>query len=208
MGHSSELIAIGVIAPGRTFQHAAELGFRLADAVLAALEQIETRESVTLGALTLAVELPLKRYPSREETGNALAEAEARVSSLADKGDSPAYRQALSEQLYRSITHYYAGETARFRSGFLPIALQGIRIQDSVFVAVPGELFVEVALRAKGSASCPVFVVGLANGYIGYLPSPDAYADGGYEVVSSRCEAAFADRLLQAIAQLEQRLIP
>jgi hypothetical protein len=120
--------------------------------------------------------------------------------------DSPAHRQARSELLYRSITHYYARETAGFTDGLLPIDLQGIRIHDAVFVAVPGELFIEIALRAKQSARCPLFVVGLANGYIGYLPSRDAYAGGGYEVVSAKCEADFADRLLEAITQLERRL--
>jgi hypothetical protein len=208
MGPSSELSAIGVIAPGRTFEHAAELGFRLADAVLAALDRIETRDMVVLGALTLSVKLPLKRYPAREETARDLVEAQERVKSLEGTGDSPAYRQAQSELLYRSIAHYYARETARYTDGLLPIELEGLRIQDAVFVAVPGELFVEIALRAKRSARHSIFVVGLANGYIGYLPSREAYAGGGYEVVSSKCEADFADRLLEGIKQLEQRLIP
>jgi hypothetical protein len=70
MGHSSELSAIGVIAPGRTFEHAAELGNRLADAVLTALGRIETQESAALGALTVPVKLPLKRYPAQEETAS------------------------------------------------------------------------------------------------------------------------------------------
>ena len=207
MGHSSELSAIGVIAPGRTFEHATELGFRLADAVLAELERIETRDAADLGALTLPVKLPLKRYPAREQTARALVEAEERVKSLEGTGDSPAYRQAQSELLYRSITHYYAGETARYTDGLLPIELEGLRIQDAVFVAIPGELFVEIALRAKQSARRSLFLVGLANGYIGYLPSSDAYRGGGYEVVSSKCEADFADRLLEGITQLEQGLI-
>ena len=113
MGHSSELSAIGVIAPGRTFEHATELGFRLADGVLAALDRIETRDVVVLGALTLPVKLPLKRYPAREETARDLVEAEKRVKSLEGTGDSPAYRRAKSELLYRSITHYHARETER-----------------------------------------------------------------------------------------------
>ena len=42
MGHSSELSAIGVITPGRTFERAAELGHLLADATLMALPAIAT----------------------------------------------------------------------------------------------------------------------------------------------------------------------
>ena len=208
MGHSSELSAIGVIAPGRTFEHAAELGFRLGDAVLAALDGIETQASATVGAARLPVKLPLKRYPAQEEAARTLRQAVERVRILEGAGDSPAYRQAQSELLYGSIEHYYARETARFTDGLLPIDLQAIRIQDALFVAVPGELFVEVALRAKQSAGRPVFVVGLANGYVGYLPSRDAYEQGGYEVVSSMCRADASDRLLEAIAELERKVFP
>ena len=208
MGHSSELSAIGVIAPGRTFEHAAELGSRLADAAWAALDHIETSDAVALSAATLPVKLPLKHYPDAAETARALKEAEDRVQRLEEAGDSLALRQARSELLYSSIAHYYARETVRFADGLLPVGLQGIRIADALFVAVPGELFVEVALRARQSARHPLFVVGLANGYYGYLPSPDAYPQGGYEVVSSMCDAAHAGRLLEAIAQLERRLIP
>ncbi|HZT33423.1 MAG TPA: neutral/alkaline non-lysosomal ceramidase N-terminal domain-containing protein [Bryobacteraceae bacterium] len=209
MGHSSELSAIGVIAPGRTFEHATELGHRLADAVLSVLPEVELRDSFELGALVLEVKLPLKRYPPAEETAKALAEAEEKVRSLESAGDASAeYRRARSELLYCSITDFYARETARYADGLLPIGLQGLRIHDALFVAVPGELFVEVALSAKQSARVPLFVVGLANGYVGYLPCREAYEGGGYEVVSAKCGPDFPERLLEAIQQLEQRLIP
>ena len=44
MGHSSELSAIGVITPGRTFERAAELGHSLAEATLAGLPEIVTND--------------------------------------------------------------------------------------------------------------------------------------------------------------------
>jgi neutral ceramidase len=106
MGHSSELSAIGVIAPGRTFEHAAELGFRLGDAVWEALDRIETRDCVELAAATLPVKLPLKRYPHAADTARTLREAEDRVRSLEAEGDSPAHRQARSELLYSSGRPY------------------------------------------------------------------------------------------------------
>jgi hypothetical protein len=45
MGHSSELSAIGVITPGRTFEHAEELGSKLAAATITALDKIVTNDS-------------------------------------------------------------------------------------------------------------------------------------------------------------------
>lgn len=208
VGHSSELSAIGVIAPGRTFERAAELGGRLADAVFPALETIETKSHAELGFLNLKVNLRLKQFPSPEAAAKALSEAQGKVERLAGAGDSsPEYRQAKSELLYASITHYYAGEAARFPEGLMPIELQGVRLPDGVLVGVPGEMFVEIGLRAKQSARGRLLIVGLANGYVGYLPSRRAYQAGGYEVVSARCDSETEDRLAKAIAELEERLI-
>src|SRR5262245_4523947 len=73
VGHSSELSAIGVITPGRTFERAAELGKRLGDATLAALPEIETTAELRLGALGSQLNLPLKRLPTREQAVALLA---------------------------------------------------------------------------------------------------------------------------------------
>lgn len=205
VGHSSELSAIGVIAPGRTFERAAQLGGRLADAVWAALAGIETSDEAALGARSLTVGLPRKPYPAPEQTARALREAERRVAELAAGGEGSAeYRQAKSELLYRAIEDYYARQGA---DAILPIEVQGVRVRDAVFAAVPGEVFAEIGLRVKQAAAHPVFVTGLANGYIGYLPSRRAYERGGYEVVSSQCTAEAEDRLAEAILQLGRELM-
>ncbi len=208
VGHSSELSAIGVIAPGRTFERAAELGGRMADTVWKALPDIETSDQAALGARSVTVDLPRKEYPRPEETGRALREAERRVEQLAGGGESSAeYRQAKSELLYRSIDDYYARKAGRSEDGVLRIGLQAVRVQDAVFAAVPGEVFAEIGLRVKRSAPHPIFVTSLANGYIGYLPSRRAYEAGGYEVVSSQCTAEAEDRLVEGVLQLGRKLI-
>ena len=47
MGHSSELSAIGVITPGRTFERAAAIGVALGRAALEALPQVTTASRVS-----------------------------------------------------------------------------------------------------------------------------------------------------------------
>ncbi len=54
MGHSSELSAIGVITPGRTFERAAELGHLLADAALAELPLVVTDGSRSIASISHA----------------------------------------------------------------------------------------------------------------------------------------------------------
>ncbi len=205
VGHSSELSAIGVIAPGRTFERAAELGGRMADAVWAALGDIETSDQAALDARSVTVDMPRRQYLSPEEAARALREAERRAQELAGGSESSAeYRQAKSELLYRSIEDYYSRQNA---DRVLRIEVQAIRVQDAVFAAVPGEVFAEIGLRVKRSAAHPIFVTGLANGYVGYLPSRRAYEAGGYEVVSSQCTAEAEDWLVEGILQLGRELM-
>jgi hypothetical protein len=207
MGHSSELSAIGVITPGRTFERAAELGRLLADATLVALPDIETSDAPTLAALTIPVNLPLKDYPSEDEALNSLKEADALLAKLSVEG-APQERMmpAKTQRLYASITNFYAGETRGLPDGQLPIELQGFRVGDAAFVAIPGEVFVEIGLTLKRQLPHPTFVFGIANGYIGYLPTREAYEVGGYEVVSSKCQPGAADVLVEKVIALTEEL--
>ncbi len=186
MGHSSELSAIGVITPGRTFERAAELGYKLADATLEALSGIQTKENCEIGAAISTVNFPLKDLPKIEEARQDFHRAEedlARV--LQSDAATEVLMKAKSRALYASITNFYAHETAHL-DGHLPVELQAFRIGDAAFLAVPAEVFVEIGLELKRRAAHKTYIVGIANGYIAYFPTETAYADGGYEVVSSK----------------------
>ena len=206
VGHSSELSAIGVITPGRTFARAAELGYMLGDAVLSALPAIPTREEALLRFRTLVENFALKPYPSPEQTEKFLREAEARVNGFPANDMSAEYRQAKSELLYSSITHFYARQATKYKDGMLPMELQAIQIGDSVFIAVPAEVFVEIGMRIKNGDGLRTFISGVTNGYIGYLPTRKAFEKGGYEVVSARCGPDAEDRLVESVKRLKETL--
>jgi hypothetical protein len=202
MGHSSELSAIGVVTPGRTFKRAAELGQRLAQATLAALPEIETDPAPALDAISLPLDLPLKSLPAPEDAEHALREAERRLARLnGNPAAAEEINRAKSERLYASITDFYARETSAL-DGRLTIELQGLRIGDAVLIAVPAEVFVEVGLRIKQRAPRRAFIIGIANGYIGYLPTASAHAAGGYEVVSSKVAPEAEEILIEATLAL------
>lgn len=207
VGHSSELSAIGVITPGRTFERATELGERLGDAALAALPEIETDADPQLRALSRSVNLPLKHLPSVAEAERALGEADERLAKLdGDHQLSEELNRAKSERLYASITSFYAREASRLPDDRLPIELQGVRINDAAFMAIPAEVFVEIGLQVKKRARRPVFIVGIANGYIGYLTTAAAHAIGGYEVVSSKVAPEAEGALIEKTLELEKQL--
>jgi neutral ceramidase len=211
MGHSSELSAIGVITPGRTFEHAEELGHKLADAALEVLSGIETSENVTVLSVTVPFSLPLKKYAPLTEMTDALRKAEEHLQSLNGNNEKTGaelekFLRAKSSALYASIENYYAAETAKFTDRVMEIELQGIRLGDAVFIAVPAEVFVEIGLQLKKSAPHKTYIVGIANGYIGYLPTNESYEKGGYEVVSARCAPEAHELLIDKVIELEKQM--
>jgi hypothetical protein len=64
--------------------------------------------------------------------------------------------------------------------------VQAIRFGNAAFVGLPAESFVETGLDVKlGSPFDPTFVVGAANGMVGYAPPPASYRRGGYECTTA-----------------------
>jgi hypothetical protein len=61
--------------------------------------------------------------------------------------------------------------------------LQGMAIHDFAFVTFPGEVYVEFGLKVKELSPFKItMVIGLANSNAGYIPSKEAFSQGGYEV--------------------------
>jgi neutral ceramidase len=209
MGHSSELSAIGIITPGRTFERAEALGDRLADAVLDALPSIAMVSAVPVSCAARVLQLPFNAYPPTADTARALDEAESELETLVHRGAAlEEIGAAKTRRLYASIRNFYAGEARALPKRHLSIEMQAFRIAGALFAAVPGELFVEIALRIKRRLDHPVFIMGITNGYIGYLPTREAYASGGYEVVSAKVTDAAEDLVVGAIEALNRQLFP
>ena len=69
-----------------------------------------------------------------------------------------------------------------------------VRVGDFAIAGVPGELFVEHGLEIKRRS--PVgwtYVAELANDYVGYLPTREAFSRGGYEILNARSSKVSAE---------------
>lgn len=63
--------------------------------------------------------------------------------------------------------------------------ISAFRIGDTVWISNPGELFVRLGLDVKAGSpfgSKGTCICTLTNGYAGYIPTPEAFGEGGYEV--------------------------
>jgi hypothetical protein len=69
---------------------------------------------------------------------------------------------------------------------FRDLEVWALRINDVGVVAVNGEPFAELSLAVKQRSPLPcTFFLGYSNGCLGYLPTPEAFAEGGMEVDES-----------------------
>ena len=90
------------------------------------------------------------------------------------------------------------------------IEVQAVAFGDVALVAFPVELFTAFGRRLQASGSFgDTIVVTLANGWHGYVPTPQAFAHGGYETLlaySSRLVPDAGDRLIDAALNLLRSL--
>lgn len=89
----------------------------------------------------------------------------------------------------RDMTEVYANEALVLAQHpeTVKIKLQAVRIGDFGITANPCESFAEIGLEIKRRSPLkPVMNIGLANGYSGYLPTPEQHQLGGYETWRSR----------------------
>ncbi len=159
----------------------------LAGKVLAASELSTPMESETLGVASEMMDI--KYHPMTD----ALREHAAKILAQ-ENPDEKEIAQA------RQIKDYSLdGKPA-------DVEVQAIRIGDTAFVGVPGEMFVEYGMSIKEwSPFEQTFVGELANGSFGYIPTSDAFYPGTYEtmpVLSAILEPSAGVRIANAAGQL------
>lgn len=143
----------------------------VADAAMKALEKAEYRNDVQLRSANAVIELPVRK-PKPEEV--------KRAEGILEK--------AKGRDL-KGQDEVYAGETVAMATypDTVKVPLQAFRIGDLGVASIPCEVFVEIGLSIKkNSPFKPTVVVSLANGYFGYLPTPEQHALGGYETWRAR----------------------
>ena len=162
--------------------------------VHAALKEAEYQGNITLDARYQEPEIGW-RHPTEEqiEWAKGIVATRQKVSGKADLPLSYAER-TLRMAEYPETTK---------------IPLQALRIGDVCIGTMPCEVFCEIGLDFKSRS--PIknsFMVELAHGYLGYLPTPRQHKLGGYEtwLGTNRLEPEASDKLLAALLEMSKEM--
>jgi hypothetical protein len=141
----------------------------VADAAFAAYQKIEHRPWVSLAMAEQEIELGVRK-PSADDLARA--------------------RDILAKaKVLKTLPEIYARETVLLADypATVRLKLQALRVGELGIVAIPCETFVEIGLEIKKKSPLkPTFTIELANGYNGYLPTPEQHKLGGYETWRAR----------------------
>ena len=89
----------------------------------------------------------------------------------------------------------------------VPVKLQAHRVGGLTIAAIPCEVFVEIGLDLKNSKPLEQhFTISLANGYNGYLPTPEHHRFGGYETWRARSSYLETDASVLITKELKEML--
>jgi hypothetical protein len=171
---------------------------KTADAAWFAWKKIEDYQpSVPIGMIERKITLKLRR-PTAEQIERARA-----TLAVTDKDELA--------KLPKKAEAYARKTLSMLDGGQVTVPLQAIRLGDTAVCAIPFETLVEIGLDLKRRSPFAVtFVVGIANGYNGYLPPPNQHELGGYETwlgtnrVQEDASVLIVDQLLGMLAELRE----
>jgi hypothetical protein len=200
------------ITRANTFAEARRLGELLGRAVQEALPAVEYHCAPALRSRHAFVDLPRRAFPGVEEAEARLRAAAQRLEGLRRSG---AGRQEVrtaecdwfgAEETCTLARAARDGRMERAYRSCLPAEIQVLALGPWRFVAWPGELFVEYALRVK--ARFPhAYLINLANGDLqGYIVTAEAAREGGYEASNGLFGPASGEILVGRTLEILERM--
>jgi neutral ceramidase len=197
-------------------EHAQRMGQSLADK---AIESLASTQVVTGGRVRMArqvLSIPQRRV-TREQADLARWYLEHALKDI-DQQEFTRKIYGHDYTFYHNdpvVQEWFARETigmwewqrrAGTRELIEAVEVQVISVGDVALVGYPGEIFTEFGLHTKmQSPFAHTFVVELANGWHGYIPTQEAFVHGGYEArlgYTSRLAPEGGEQMVDAALRL------
>jgi hypothetical protein len=144
-----------------------KMAYALSGYVLTMLPTVKFEPIKTLKTVSTTLLMRLKEIPEPPEIHNMAKIAEKEWGVNTDRWHSVILDKHKQNEIHLSIN----------------VEIQSFQINDGSFTGIPMEPFSETAIEFKDKLSNKLaFFGGYTNGYLGYLPTREAFPEGGYEV--------------------------
>lgn len=201
-GYSPEGSMVGVVVPWRTFESAERYGQLVADVAVAVRAGLRTQPSDRVWGDSRVLELDRKRLPDAVAARAAARQASeaATMVHAADLSYDAAYHAAVAAA-YADLIAGQAEDPER--DGPVRVRVSALALGPLLHVGVQGELFVALGQQIRSALGDDwTCVAALCDGTIGYIPTADAYAVGGYEPNASVLREGQGERLAELVIEL------
>ncbi len=134
-----------------------------------------------LSVLTRQIQMPIRNFAPLEALEEEERDARANMQRMRAHGTW----EELSLATAKATQAGWRAANARLYQGKLTTdwEMQAIRIGEIALLSMRGEPFNEISRRiVAASPFAHTLVSGYSNGGFGYIPTPEAYTEGGYEV--------------------------
>ncbi len=187
-GYSAGVSSLGIKIPTRTYETAERVGSVIATALFSALKEAELIESSEIRFESRRIDIPYRSVEKIDEARRQLAWWGEEVERIDKEGEDSA--RLLNARVERAYAGFKIAALEHIQAEGRPsrsCEQIAFRIGAAGFLSFPGEFFVESGLQTKRDAvSQFTFPLGITNDYIGYVPTEEAFREGGYEVACAR----------------------
>ena len=183
----------------RGYPHARHMGNVVAGAALQVYEKLQYCDVESIDYKNEIIKIPAN-VPSPEELPLAIKYNELHKAGRDD--EIPFKGMALTTVVAG------AARKVRLKDGpdSFDFLLSAVRIGNLAFLGIPGEPFTSIGMGVKENCAEYGLVLPCSNtnGYEGYFPNAEAYAEGGYETETSRFRAGVAERITEEGTKLHK----
>ena len=188
------------VHPG-TYADAERLGITLGAEALKVFLGTQTQEHVQITVATRRTELPLNPASAPDRQREYIRFLEQEEERFTHEGDTT---RVWDIEMRLAVANYrlYGRENMKHSSMPAEVTAFGITGEGVSIglVSEPAELFCEYGMRARQQSPFDTtLVLGLANGFIGYVPTPNVFTEGGYECEATNVAPGAGDQLCQAM---------
>lgn len=189
-----------IVHPG-THEDAQRLGVTLGAEALKVALSTATSGNARIATATHRIELPLNPAAAPDQQRAYIDFLQREHTRFTREGDRP---HAWDIEMRLNVAQYRLYNRERTTQPFIPAEVTAFGIRGDTtsigLVSEPAELFCEYGISARQhSPFATTLILGLANGFIGYVPTPEVYTEGGYECEATQVAPEAGQQLCQTM---------